>query len=102
MDDQVVLGHLLQIESEAAALVNDSQAEADRRTAEGEEQNRAVFEKRYGDESAGLEAEYQKEITKVKDQYQKELETYREKLNTRNSDTGRFSALMEELLSGDL
>jgi hypothetical protein len=102
MDDQEILGHLLKIESEAAALVNDSQAEADRRTANGEEQNRAAYEKRFGDEAAGLEAEYQKEITKVKDQYQKELEAYREKLNARNGDSGCFSALMEELLARDL
>ncbi|MDR1586330.1 MAG: hypothetical protein LBS57_02605 [Treponema sp.] len=101
MNDEEILGHLLKIEAEAAALVDDAQAEADRRVSEGERLNRAAYEERYGREAAALEADYKKEIILVKDRYQKELEAYREKLNAMTADTGRFAALVEELLSGD-
>jgi F0F1-type ATP synthase membrane subunit b/b' len=100
MNDEEILGHLLKIEAEAAALVRDAQAEADRRVDEGEKQNRAAYDGRYRAEAARLEAEYQKEKEKVNDQYQKELEAYCEKLNAINADTGRFSASLEALLSG--
>ncbi|MDR0584987.1 MAG: hypothetical protein LBG57_11670 [Treponema sp.] len=100
MNDEEILGHLLKIEAEAAALVNDAQAEADRRVAEGEKQNRADYEERYRAEAERLEAEFQKEKDQVRDQYQKELEAYREKLNAINADTGRFAASLEGFLSG--
>jgi F0F1-type ATP synthase membrane subunit b/b' len=40
-EDKDVLQHLLHLEAEASALVDDAQAEADRRVSEGEKQNRA-------------------------------------------------------------
>ncbi|MDR0878803.1 MAG: hypothetical protein LBN21_12185 [Treponema sp.] len=98
-DNDGVLAHLLKVESEAAALVDDAQAEADRRITDGEKQNRAAYDERYGREAAEEEADYQKEIESVKNQYKKELEAYKEKLNAINADTGRFEALMEELLA---
>lgn len=100
MNDEEILGHLLKIEAEAAALVNDAQAEADRRVAEGEKQNRADYEERYHAGAGRLEAELQKEKEQVKDQYQKELAAYREKLNAINADMGRFAASLEGFLSG--
>jgi vacuolar-type H+-ATPase subunit H len=101
MDDEEILGRLLKIEAEAAALVDDAQADADRRISEGERRNRADYEERYGREAVEMEADYQKEIAVVKDQYQKELDACRGKLNAIAADTRRFSALMEELLAGE-
>ncbi|MDR2433469.1 MAG: hypothetical protein LBD47_02730 [Treponema sp.] len=100
MNDEDILGHLLKIEAEAAVLVNDAQAEADRRVAEGEKQNRADYEERYRAEAERLEVEFQKEKQQVKEQYQKELEVYREKLNAINADKYRFAASLEGFLSG--
>ncbi|MDR1252970.1 MAG: hypothetical protein LBK62_12540 [Treponema sp.] len=100
MNDEEILAHLLKIEAEAAALVNDAQAEADRRVAEGEKQNRANYEERYQTETARLEAAYQTEKEKVKVQYQTELAVYREKLNAINADAGCFAASLEGLLAG--
>ena len=101
MENDEALGHLLKIEAEAAALVNDAQAEADRRIAESEKQNRAVYEERYQTEIERLETEFQKEKEKVKEQYQKELEAYREELSGLGTDMDHFSALFNELLAGE-
>ena len=101
MENDEALGHLLKIEAEAADLVNGAQAEADRRIAESEKQNRAVYEERYQIEIEKLEAELQKEKKTVKEQYQKELEAYREKLSGLGTNMDRFSALFNELLAGE-
>jgi F0F1-type ATP synthase membrane subunit b/b' len=100
-NDDNALGHLLEIESEAASLVNDAQAEADRRIAEGEKRNRAAYEERYRAEAEKLEGEFQKDKEKVKNQYQKELEAYREKISALAVDQDRFSAFMNGLFAGE-
>jgi septal ring factor EnvC (AmiA/AmiB activator) len=101
MTDDKALGHLLQIEAEAAALVNDAQAEADRRLIEGEKWSHAVCEEQYRAEAARLEAELQTKQEKVKARYQTELAAYREKLASLTVDAGRFSGLLIELINAD-
>ncbi|MDR1899319.1 MAG: hypothetical protein LBQ55_04865 [Treponema sp.] len=96
---QELLGHLLKIEAEAAALVDDAQAEADRRVAEGERRNRARYEERYSQEAAAREAEYTKEIAAVRENYKKELDAYRDSLAAVKTDTESFSALMDTQLN---
>jgi F0F1-type ATP synthase membrane subunit b/b' len=100
MNDDEVLGHLLKIEAEAAALVNDAQAEADRRVAEGEKRNRAEYEERYRGEAGRLEAELRQQKERIQAQYRQELAAYREQLSAVTVDTDRFSALLEELITG--
>jgi len=102
MNNSGVLEHLLKIEAEAAALVTDAQAEADKRISEGEKQNRAVHEARYQEGAVALEAEYQQEVSAVRERCQNELSAFREKLETTETDTGRFSAALESLFAGAL
>jgi F0F1-type ATP synthase membrane subunit b/b' len=97
--DRQVLGHLLQIEAEAAALVDDAQAEADRRIAEGERQNRARYDEQYGREAAELEQGYDKEVAAVKADYQHQIDGYRKSLDAITVNRDRFSALMDALLN---
>ena len=101
MDNNDVLGHLLKIESEAAALVNDTQAEADRRIAEAEKQNRASYEERYQNELKKSEDEFQKFTEQVRRRYREELETYRGKISSANIDTKAFCALFDRLIAGE-
>jgi regulator of protease activity HflC (stomatin/prohibitin superfamily) len=101
MDNTGILEHLLKIEAEAAALVKDAQAEADKRIAEAEKQNRALFETRYQDGAAALEAEFQRETSGVREQYRNELAAYRGKMETIKTDAGRFSAELESLVAGE-
>jgi vacuolar-type H+-ATPase subunit H len=100
MRDEEILGHLLAIEAEAASLVNDAQAEADRRVDEAEKRHRAAYEQRCREEAARLEAEYQKEKENMNRRYQQELAAYREQLSAITGDTGRFSAALEAFWSG--
>ncbi|MDR2102879.1 MAG: hypothetical protein LBP42_02115 [Treponema sp.] len=96
--DENILQHLLQIESEAAALVNDAQAEADRRLTEGEKQNRRRYDEEYSREVAELDAGFDTEIKTVKEDYRRQLEMYQEGLSRITANTGNFSKLVENLL----
>lgn len=96
--DENILQHLLQVESDAAALVNNAQAEADRRLAEGEKQNRQRYDEAYSREVAELDAGFEREIKTVKEDYQRQLETYRENLSHIKADTENFFKLVESLL----
>jgi vacuolar-type H+-ATPase subunit H len=99
MDNTEVLGHLLKIEADASTLVNDAQAEADRRVLEAEKENQAALEKRYCEESERLESEYLALKQKIRQEYQSELDAYREKLGGARPDTNRFSALLDKLIA---
>ena len=98
MDNEEVLGHLLKIESEASALVNDTQAEADRRVLEAEKQSHAAFDERYHRESERLESEYNAFKEKTQQQYQTELNAYKEKIASIDVDVNRFSALLDKFV----
>jgi vacuolar-type H+-ATPase subunit H len=101
MDNNEVLDHLLKIESEAAALVNDAQAEADRRMTEAEKQNRAAYDSRFREESESLEKGFLQAKEQARQRYQEELETYKAKISSVHVDNDRFSALLDSLVLGE-
>jgi len=98
MENENTLDHLLQIEAKAAALVNDAQAEADRRIHESEEKNRAAYEERFRAEVQAKETSLKKEKEKIKAQYDKELEDYRNEISGIDVNVGKFSALLNDYL----
>jgi regulator of protease activity HflC (stomatin/prohibitin superfamily) len=98
--DRDVLRHLLGVESEASALVDNAQAEADRRVAEGEKDGRARYDARYGEEAALLDGNYAGAVQAVKDDYQRQLDAYRKSLEDMPVRKDGFAALVERLLFG--
>jgi F0F1-type ATP synthase membrane subunit b/b' len=98
--DLDVLTHLLKIEADAAAMVDDAQAEADRRVAEAEKQSRALYDREYGRQAAELDTAFEEGLRTIRADYQAQLEAYRKSLDSIPVDQGRFSALMDKLLAG--
>ena len=101
MDNSEVLGHLLKIEYEADALVNDAQAEADRRMTEAEKLNRTAYDERLHAETEKLEKEFQIAKDSIRQLYQEELEAYMENISSVKADAGRFSALLDRFVLGE-
>jgi len=101
MDNKEVLDHLLKIESEASALVNEAQVEADKRIMEAEKQNRAAYDKRFLEENQRLEKEFLQSKELARQEYQKELETYKEQISSIHADNDRFSSLLDTLVLGE-
>jgi F0F1-type ATP synthase membrane subunit b/b' len=101
MDEQDVLRHLLQVEAEASALVDDAQVEADRRIAEGEKQNRAVFEEQHSLLIRDLEQHSAEALARLKGDSKKELDAYRKSLEVLPLDREAFGRTVDEFLRGD-
>jgi hypothetical protein len=99
--DQDILRHLLDVETDAQSLVNDAQAEADRRTAEMEKRNRARYEERYTREAALLDSRYESELGAIKDEYNRRLDEYRLGLDDRKPDYAEFYRLLDSFLGKD-
>ncbi|MDR0568123.1 MAG: hypothetical protein LBG87_02830 [Spirochaetaceae bacterium] len=99
MQEPEVLRHLLKVEADAAALADEAQAEADKRVAEVEKQNRALYEERYAQEVAGLEAHFGQEIAGIKGDQQSQLEAYRQSLEALPLRNSAFSELAGSLLT---
>lgn len=99
--DRDVLRRLLQVESEAAVLVDDAQAEADRRVAEGEKESRARYDRRYSQEAALLDEDYARTVLAIQEDYRKQLDEYRKSLDAMPVRKGVFFALAERLLFED-
>jgi hypothetical protein len=98
--DRDILQRLLKVESDAAVLVDDAQAEADRRIVEGEKESRARYDERYNQEAARLDGDYARTIQAAKEDYRKQLDAYRESLNGMPVRKDDFFALVERLLFG--
>jgi hypothetical protein len=99
--EQNVLNHLLKVESQASVLVDEAQAEADRRVVENEKKARALYEERYSLEAAELNGEYEKAVLMVKEDYKRQLEAYRENLEAMPVHADAFSRLADSLFFGD-
>jgi vacuolar-type H+-ATPase subunit H len=98
MDDQDVLQHLLEVEAQALTLVDDAQAEADKRDSEAESSNRSRYQERYAAEAAILDEHYEAEVASVRADYMRQLEEYRQSLSALNADKMAFSRLVDSFL----
>ncbi|MDR2767044.1 MAG: hypothetical protein LBB82_01820 [Treponema sp.] len=96
-----ILGHLLEIEARASVLVDDAQAEADRRLKDAEEKNRAAYEERYRVMIEALEAEYRNQLAVVQNEYRLALDEYRAGLAGMPLHEAEFSALAESFFFGE-
>ena len=101
MDNSAVLDHLYKIESEAALLVSEAQAEADRRVAEAGKLHRAAYEDRCRIESKKLETELSELNEQAQRHFREEMEAYREAISSVAVDTGSFSVLLDRLIAGE-
>jgi vacuolar-type H+-ATPase subunit H len=93
MDDTEILQHLLIIEEQAATLVDDAQAEADRRIKEAEEQNHIIYDQSYQQLIEKLDAGFQETADAVKKDYDRLLDEYMESLKNMPRQNEAFSAL---------
>jgi vacuolar-type H+-ATPase subunit H len=99
IENSGTLEHLLKVEAEAAALVAEAQAEADRRLHDAEEKNRSSYEERYKAEVQKLEAFQKQEEEKCRQQYAKEIEDYKKELSSVTVDENKFFTLFNEYLA---
>jgi N12 class adenine-specific DNA methylase len=95
------LESLLEIEAKAAAILDDTQKEIDRRIRENEEKNRISYDEYIREQIRVFEVNLEIEKKKVKDQYQAELDEYCKKISCLNADIQGFSVLFNKYLEGN-
>ncbi|MDR1389420.1 MAG: hypothetical protein LBJ31_05530 [Treponema sp.] len=96
-----VLGHLLEVENEAAALVDEAQREADSRIKAAEEKGRAAYDESYRTMIEELETDYKKNRDAVEEEYRTMLDQYRASLESIPLDQERFAALAQSFFFGE-
>lgn len=92
------INHLLEVEKNASALINDAAQEADRRLSEARAKYNSEYKARYDEAAARLEAEYQDNHNKTAEKYQKEIDSYKESLAAKPQNSEAFSSLLDRLL----
>ena len=91
------INHLLEVEKNASALINDAAMEADRRLSQARAKYNSEYKARYDDVAAKLEAEYQADHKSLEEKYNKEIEDYKESLAAKPQNYEAFSSLLNKL-----
>ena len=92
------INHLLEVEKNDSALINDAAQEVDRRLSEAHSKYTAQYKQRYDEVAARLEAEYQQNHNTVAEKYQKEIDSYKESLEAKAQNYEAFSSLLDKLI----
>ena len=92
------INHLLEVEKNASALINDAALEVDRRLSEARVKYNSEYKARYDQIAASLEAEYQNNHNSIAEKYQKEIDSYKESLEAKAQDYEAFSSLLDKLI----
>jgi hypothetical protein len=81
-------------------MVQEAQAEADRRVQEAEKTGRAAYDRKYADEASGLEASFQRDKAGVQASYTEGLDAYRKDLDALPANQTAFNAVLDALIGG--
>jgi vacuolar-type H+-ATPase subunit H len=92
------LDYLLKIEAQAAELIKDAQAEAERRIHDNGEKCRTAFEEHYRMESEARELLLKKETEELKIQFNQTLDDYQKEISGIKVNTECFSSLLNSYL----
>jgi hypothetical protein len=98
MEEQKLLQHLLDIEAKAASLVEEAQALADKRVAEGDAALRKDYDARYAGEAALLEKARLSSLARTRAEYEEQLSLFQKELDAAVPDRGGFNSLLESCL----
>ncbi len=92
------INHLLEVEKNASALINDAAQEVDHRLSEARVKYNSEYKARYDQIAASLEAEYQTNHNSIAEKYQKEIDSYKESLAAKAQNYEAFSSLLDKLI----
>jgi F0F1-type ATP synthase membrane subunit b/b' len=98
MDDTQILQHLIEVEKNAARIVEDAQKEAAARETEADRACRAAFESAYTQGYAALEADYTRQVGEINCEYEATLDECRKALGGEPSGAAQFAALSRRFL----
>lgn len=90
--------HLLEVEKNASALINDAKIEADKRLADARLKYNSEYKTKYDAIASELEAEYQNKLKEITSKYKSEIEEYKKSLEDKTQNDEAFTALLNKYL----
>ena len=98
MDEHGTLNHLIEVEKNAAKIVEDAQKDAAARIAENERTLRLNYDALWSKEFAALEAAYKSDLENINSAYLKELDVRRAALNNSSANKKAFFCRARQFL----
>ena len=100
MNETDVIGHLIQIESEAAEMLLNAQTEVDQRITESKQKADNLYKEKYEQLIAELEQNLNQEKNKIDEQIQIKFDSYKEKITTITQDKRAINSKLQNLIFG--
>ena len=94
-----VITHLLQVENDASSLVNESQAEADKRIAFARSQADSKYKTEYEQIIAKRDSEYNEKIKSIKELHKKTLQDYKTSIEQIPQNIEAFNLFLKKVLA---
>jgi F0F1-type ATP synthase membrane subunit b/b' len=95
-DSDQTLRQLLEVEKEAAAIVEDARTKAEEMVAEANRQTRASYNDRYREAVAVLDREREAALRKLEADYDDEMVRYQKELDGQTLNIGAFQNIVRE------
>ena len=92
------INHLLEIERDAAVLIDDAKIEADKRIASAKNQYNTQYKSKYDEIVKDLDSKYNTSIDEISDKYNKEIDAYKTQLEEKQQNEASFNSLLDKLL----
>lgn len=93
-----VISHLLEVESQASALIEDAQIESNKRIMQAKTKADEIYYSKYRDSIQTLESEYNQKIKSYEAEHNAEIESYKNKILNSVKDVDAFNALLNKTL----
>ena len=100
MNETDIIGHLIQIESEAANMIMDAQTEADRRITEAKKKADDLYKEKYDNLINSLEANLQESKSKIDLEYDNLFNEFKENITTVSQDKRMLNQKLDSYLFG--
>jgi hypothetical protein len=93
-----VINHLIEQEQLAEGLLQEAQAESEKRIANARAGAEADYKAKYEQLIGGLEADYKAQTAQVERAHREKSAEYRDRLEALKTDTPSFNAYLDKLL----
>lgn len=93
-----VIGHLLDVERNATAILAQANDEAEKRIAAARVQADQQFKAQYDSIVSRAEKDYAEQTAALTDEYNQAVSTYKEKIGASPKDIPAFNSLLDSLL----
>ncbi len=94
-----VISHLLEVESQASALIDDAQIESNKKILAAKAKADEIFYSKYRETVEVLEKQYNDKIKSYETEHNNEIESYKNKIVKSEKDVNAFNSFLNSTLS---